>query len=268
MPRLRQGGVVGILQSMTQAAEDARKALSDVHLEVSGIGDEAERLSRITPSAQPATFGPPDPIHPRPGESSPPTVLDPSGRPITRSGVSGGASVSSGGSGGGGGRRTVPDVLSNLDGTARMPREWVEANCVRIKMRIPRDTGARAIPGDIGNFKEVDAWQCPAPYGTFLERVDDLPKMSARSSGGAGVTGGTSLRDRPGAFDTGGAFFGRNAGGSGISGNRLDRTQGGEPTATSDGLSQLGTKIDRTNTLLDKIARGDGGASLRANGGI
>lgn len=267
MPRLRQGGIVGILRSMREEAEGAEPALSRVHRVVSGIGDEAERMSRITPASQPATFSPADP-QARPPGTEPPVLFDGSGQAINRSNLGGGAAVSSGGGSGGGGRGGSfkgGGLLQSIGGDlSAVSEEWAAAMCVLKTIQVPAGLGG------IGT-RNMQVWDCSGVLGdgrAIYVASGEALRFSKSSGGGAGTSSGTSIRDRPGAFDTGGAFGGRNAGGSGISGNRLDRTQGGDPTATADGLSQLGSKIDRTNTLLDKIARGDGGASFRAQGGL
>lgn len=256
----------GIVQVLGDAVGRARELAAGLI----AAREAAEGLSNVQ---APGTFGAPSP-RALPGPFAPIIGADGSAIGGRRTSTSSSGGSGDAGSGGGVGRGfTAPDMLGNLAGTASMPREWVVSHCVPIKIRVPLRTGSASIAGDIGNYKEVDAWQCPAPWGTFLE-PRDFPKMSATSTGSRqGHPGGSASTARP--------LYGR-----GISNSVLDirntnlidqgptdyskpgSSQGSGLQSGGQGLSAPGveSRLDRLIENQERSIRGDGGTGLRAGG--
>lgn len=259
MPRIRSKGLVGIIQGLREEASGAADALHRVGEEARFVGDEAERIASVQPAGiAPPVPGPPGSIPPG---TAPGTILGPAGSPIAGSTRSSGAT--SGGSGVVGAGRTGTVRLRELGGSGRTASlAWVQAHCQLITITVPTHR--------IGHSREVPAWDC-GPFGTYVDPREGgaLSTTSARSSGGAGSSSGASddlfaLQADPNRNQP----QGRGVTGP-LSTEERDRRRGG-PSSSSQGISTSGIeqRLDRTNSLLEKAVRGDGGAGFRAEGGF
>jgi hypothetical protein len=286
---------VGLIKALKLAADEGARLLVNAAAGADALArarTEAEELSKINAAG---TFAP------SPGVAFPPGsgpgaggggLVGPTGLPVTagrgatRGGGSGGGAAGAGG-GGGNTQRVSAAVLRNLDGMV-MPREWVEAYCTPTTLRVPTGpSGLGVTPGSAGG-RDVDAWICPAPWGTFIDDDAALATVSKTTTRGAQLRRGTPRRHMIGGRGISGQTFNEWTPGEGltaspgVSGDRpQDQPQSGSGGLQSSGqgltvdapgvnerLDGVTQRLDRVAGILEQGFQGDGGAGVRAGGGL
>lgn len=267
-------GLVQIIRGAKEEAQGLAGGLREARV-------EAETLSRIRAPrsiAAPATFAPPS-GSPRSPSGPPPSggvILSRDGRPATTSsggsGGGGSSSPSPGGGGAGGRSFAAAEVLRSLDGTKTATRAWLAESglCVLTEIDVP----ARGFTGAIS--RKVRAWVC-GEFGTYIDEPSALASRSGSSAGGGasrgtdprfGIEGPVGLQEQA---------FGRRPNRGSRAGDPASGSVATEGRGLSSGPQQVTgdvrapgveNELRRTNSLLERSLQSDGGAALRAAGGL
>lgn len=269
------------LLSLLRDSADAASRMAD------GIRGAREEVERIADAAvAPSQGAGPGPLTGG-GIRQGATVAVPPASQATRVGGGGGGGGNGGGGGGDGGGLVVlgagiknDPFLRSTDGQTIRPLSWIEANCSLVDQPIYNSLGAPS-----GRTRRV--WNC-GDHGVFLPvAVDALGnRVSATSSGGGGGgAGGGSGAGGPGSalgdpYSQGdpfertnpysqGDFRDRNVRTANPYGTSRDPGSTGPTSITGDVRAPgVEEEIRRTNQLLERSLRDDGGAAIRAGGGL
>ena len=244
-----------IARILGEAADQAERVAGGSKRAADGVRQlrtEAEALARVR---SPSTFAPGAPGGAGGGVTG--GVRDPGPAPATGSTVGRGGGGSEGGEGGEGGGQSFRDseVLVSIDGR-QASRRWIETSglCRRVTMPVP----GRAF----GETRNVEAWDC-GQWGVYIDGDGILSstRASGKGAGGGGARPARSQGPIGDPFGQGDPYADNGAFGPNFDpyGNKAS----GEVRAPG-----VEAELRRTNGLLERVVRGDGGAGFRAEGGL